>query len=435
MLSNPQLEATMLGAALLSTNALVALLDCQSPQRLFASPDNAMVMARIQAMQRDNIPVDLGSLCIEVSKGLLPEAAAKKRAELVALVDACVTPNNFAYYIRELQECATRRQLQEVARQINKEAGELEVPLDTVAASASRLLSTALDATQEKPATFLDSMSSTLNGIHSRMSGDSQPGLRSGFKSLDAILTGGFSPGDLILIAGRPGMCKTAFAVDVGWRAAEAGGVVVMYSLEMSQDSLNQRLLSNWTGIPHWKIQTGRLSDGEFAEVAEAAEARKAVKFFVFDKTSATPASFLSRCRRIKAEEGALSLGIVDYIQLMDLETGNKNDNQNNKVGNGSRQLKRGAVELGVPLFVLSQVNRSCEMREDKRPMPRDLRDSGSLEQDADKILFMYREGYYNQAFPAGETEVIVAKHRAGGLGVAELNCRMDTLRFEEATT
>jgi len=254
-------------------------------------------------------------------------------------------------------------------------------------------------------------------------------GLPTGFLDLDEK-TAGLQPGDLIIVAGRPSMGKTALALNIGeYAALKTGKAVAMFSMEMSASQLAFRLISSLGRIDQQHLRNGDLADEEWPRISSAIAMLKDSKIFIDDTPSLSPLELRSRARRLKREQD-LGLIIVDYLQLMQVP-GNK-ENRATEISEISRSLKALARELSVPLIAISQLNRSLEQRQDKRPMMADLRESGAIEQDADVILFIYRDEYYNpDSQDKGKAEVIIGKQRNGPTGKIDLTFLSQYTKFE----
>lgn len=420
------IEAAVLGACLISTNAVIQFMDSVKPELHFYDARHIEVAKAIQELAKEGAAIDLVTVPPRLK---FPEA----RLYVTDLAMAVATTASTPYYIQQLSEYATRRQLLKATSKIAISTRDLDKPLQTVTEEASRLVGAAIDSTAGNDTLSTHaSMTATLDSIIQNKYGEAKLGLPTGFPPLDDILVGGLAPGDLVIAAARPGMGKTAFAMDVAWKAATRGGVVAVFSLEMTRSKLDMRLLSSISGIAHYKLLTGQVTDEEIARLTDIVATMNSLRLHVFDKMDASPQAVLNKCKRLKHEYGELALFVVDYLQLMNLETGNKGDNSVNKLEIGTRQLKRGAVELDAPGLVLSQLSRGVE--ESARPTLQRLRGSGSIEQDADKVLFLYRPGYYfPESCEEGLTEVIVAKNRNGRCDTAELLMNMKTTNFMTA--
>jgi replicative DNA helicase len=258
-------------------------------------------------------------------------------------------------------------------------------------------------------------------------------GLQTGFVDLDEK-TAGLQPGELIIVAGRPSMGKTAFALNMAEQVAVKNGIpVVIFSMEMGATQLAMRLLGSIARVDQHKMRTGRLNDEEWSHLSTAMGKLHDAPIYI-DETGALNALELrSRARRIHRQSGKLGLVVVDYLQLMSSANQNQNENRATEISEISRSLKALAKELSVPVVALSQLNRALETRTEKRPMMSDLRESGAIEQDADVILFIYRDEVYNPEKPdnKGRAEVIIGKQRNGPIGTVHLTFLGEHTRFE----
>ncbi len=254
-------------------------------------------------------------------------------------------------------------------------------------------------------------------------------GVPTGFDDFDEK-TAGLQPSDLIIVAGRPSMGKTAFAINIAEHAAIKGKLsVAVFSMEMPGEQLAMRMMSSLGRIDQHKVRTGKLQDDDWPRLTSAVEILKDAKLFIDDTPALTPAELRSRCRRIKREAG-LDMIVVDYLQLMQVP--GTAENRATEISEISRSLKAMAKELSVPVVALSQLNRSLESRTDKRPVMSDLRESGAIEQDADVIVFIYRDEVYNPDSPnKGIAEVIIGKQRNGPIGMVKLAFLGQYTRFE----
>ncbi|WP_310386664.1 replicative DNA helicase [Roseateles sp.] len=257
-------------------------------------------------------------------------------------------------------------------------------------------------------------------------------GVRTGFYDLDRM-TAGFQPGDLIILAARPSMGKTAFAINIGENVAINEGLpVVIYSMEMGAAQLAMRMVGSIGRIDQSHLRTGRLADDEWGRLSEAVDKLGKASIFIDESPGLSPSEVRARARRQARICGKLGLIIVDYLQLMSGNGGNE-ENRATVIGEISRGLKALAKELQCPVIALSQLNRSVEQRPDKRPMMSDLRESGAIEQDADIIMFIYRDDYYmkEESKEPGIAEIIIAKQRNGPVGTCKLFFKREHTKFE----
>ncbi len=255
-------------------------------------------------------------------------------------------------------------------------------------------------------------------------------GLATGFSDFD-MMTSGLQSSDLIVVAGRPSMGKTSFAMNIAEHAAiQTKRPVAVFSMEMPGDSLAMRLMSSLGRIDQHRVRTGKLEDDEWPRLTSAVNILSTASLFIDDTAALSPTELRARTRRLKREQGDLGLVVIDYLQLMQVP-GN-NENRATEISAISRSLKALAKELGVPVIALSQLNRSLEQRPNKRPVMSDLRESGAIEQDADLIVFIYRDEVYNQeSKEKGVAEIIIGKQRNGPIGTVKLTFLGKYTKFE----
>jgi replicative DNA helicase len=255
-------------------------------------------------------------------------------------------------------------------------------------------------------------------------------GVATGFEKFDE-LTAGLQPSDLVIIAGRPSMGKTTLAINIAEHAVIKDKLaVVIFSMEMPGDSLAMRMMSSLGRIDQQKIRTGKLKDEDWPRLTSAVEILKDAKLFIDDTPALTPSEIRARCRRIYREQNGLDLVIIDYLQLM--QVAGNSENRTTEISEITRSLKAMAKELSVPVIVISQLNRSLEQRQNKHPVMSDLRESGAIEQDADLIVFIYREEVYDKdTLDKGKAEIIIAKQRNGPIGEFLLTFMGQYTKFE----
>ncbi len=259
---------------------------------------------------------------------------------------------------------------------------------------------------------------------------DAITGLPTGFSDFDEM-TSGLQPSDLIIVAGRPSMGKTTFAMNMTENVAlKTGRPVAVFSMEMPGDSLAMRMISSLGRIDQHRVRTGRLDDDEWPRLTSAVSLLAEAPVFIDDTPALTPTELRARARRLKREHGDLALIMIDYLQLM--QAPDVGENRATEISMISRSLKALAKELNVPVLALSQLNRSLEQRPDKRPKMADLRESGAIEQDADLIVFIYRDEVYNEDSPdKGTAEIIIGKQRNGPIGTTRLTFLGQYTKFE----
>lgn len=343
---------------------------------------------------------------------------------------------NVSAYADIVREKSVQRQLIAVANDIADSAynpGGREVPelLDFAETKVFAIAEqTGSDGGPESIKTILVKTVEKIDALYH--SGDAITGLPTGLSDLDAM-TSGLQASDLIIVAGRPSMGKTTLVMNMAEHAAiKSGKPVLVYSMEMPSDSLAMRMMSSLGRIDQHRIRTGKLEDEDWPRVTSAVHMLSEAPLFIDDSAALSPAEMRARARRLAKEHGQLGLIVVDYLQLMKVP-GFKAENRTAEISEISRSLKALAKELNVPVIALSQLNRSLEQRQDKRPVMSDLRESGAIEQDADIICFIYRDEVYHEDSPdKGTAEIIIAKQRNGPIGKVRVAFLGKYTRFED---
>ncbi len=337
-------------------------------------------------------------------------------------------------YGRIVQRAAIRRRLLEAAEEINTIARQEDADINEVIEKAEGAIFKVTEqrakkdlvAIQDALSTYFDRIEKLYTAVDERL------GVPSGFTALDNLL-GGFQKGDLVIIAARPGMGKTSLMLNMAVSAARSKARVAVFSLEMSNEQLLQRIVSTETRINQQKLRLGQLNEHEWELFVEATMGGSLnnLRVFLDDTPALSVMQLRTKCRRLYRESG-LDLIIVDYLQLM--TAGGRLDGSNNRVqeiSHISRNLKEIAREINVPLIAGAQLSRAVEQRTDKKPVLSDLRESGSIEQDADVVMFIYRDDMYNEASERpNEADIIVAKHRNGPTGTIELFFNKELTQF-----
>ena len=338
-------------------------------------------------------------------------------------------------YGHRVEETAIRRRMLNAANQIAKLAYEENLSLDTVMDDSEKAV---FNVSQRRTTQDLQPIRSVLSDYFDRMEELSQRdealvGVPTGFIDIDRML-GGLQPSDLLIIAGRPGMGKTGFILSALKNAALTHKKhVAIFSLEMSNEQLVQRLIAQETGIDSTRLRSGKLSPDEWLLFTQAIEVLTDTHIFLDDTPALTPLQLRTKCRRLHLEY-KLDLVVVDYLQLMAGDI--RNNNRVQEVSDISRNMKILARELNVPVLAAAQLSRAVEQRSDKRPVLSDLRESGSLEQDADIVMFIYRPEVYDEDSQYKNlAEIIIAKHRNGPTGDVQLVFRKNLAKFENAAT
>ena len=379
-------------------------------------------------------PIDFLTVSEELERaGQLAEVGGP--AYLTALGDNVATSLHAEAYGHLIEQTAVRRRMIEAANRIAKLAYQEDSGLEAVMDEAEKAV---FGVSERRMTRDLQPIKQVLSEYYDRISlisqrGDEMVGAPTGFYDLDKLL-GGLQPSDFLIIAGRPGTGKTAFMLSAARNSALGYKKhVAIFSMEMSNEQLVQRLISQETGIDSHRLRTGKLSEDEWSLLAHAMEVLGDTQIFLDDTPGLTPLQLRTKCRRLHMEF-QLDLILVDYLQLM--SSGARNENRVQEVSYISRNMKILARELNVPVLAAAQLSRAIEQRADKEPQLSDLRESGSLEQDADVGMFIHRPELYNkETIQQHLAQIKIAKHRNGPVGTIELVFRENLTRFENAAT
>ena len=373
-------------------------------------------------MYKDGVGADLVTLQNKLrEKEVTPELySVEYLGELLASVP---TSANVKFYAEIVHEKAVLRRLIRVSEQVTKDCYMDSQPLEDILEDTEKSV---FDVIQQRGGSefepIRDVVLRTLDSIEkaAKQKGNIT-GLETGFRDLDAK-TAGLQKSDLILIAARPAMGKTAFVLNIAeYVALHSNSTIALFSLEMSKEQLVKRMLAMNSMVDSQKIRTGDLEDDDWDKLVGSVRKIGNSNLVIDDTSGITASELRSKCRKLKIEQG-LDLVIIDYLQLMTGAGKRKSDSRQQEISDISRSLKVMARELNVPVIALSQLSRAVESRPDKRPMLSDLRESGAIEQDADIVMFIYRDEYYNpDSEKKGVAEVIVAKQRSGPTGPVEL--------------
>ncbi len=353
---------------------------------------------------------------------------------LMRLINNTPTSIHAEVYGRLVERASVRRRLLRAAEEIKAVALDEELVIERVIEEAeARLFDVTESQTRRDLIPMRDAISEYFDRIeHLMQNRDQALGLPTGFRGVDALL-GGLQRSDLMIFAGRPGMGKTSFMLSVVLNAARFGSRIAIFTMEMGMEQITQRLISMETGINMQMLRLGQISTQEESRLVEAMGRLSKFQVYIDDTPALTPLQLRTKCRRMAREVG-IDLIIVDYMQLMNAG-GMYENNRVQEISYISRNLKELARELNVPLLSAAQLSRAVEQRQDKRPQLSDLRESGSIEQDADIVMFLYRDEVYNEAteFP-NQADIIVSKHRNGPTGVVSLYFDKKITRFLDAT-
>ncbi|MHB1312525.1 MAG: replicative DNA helicase [Gemmatimonadaceae bacterium] len=439
-------EQAVLSAMLLDADAMSRAAELVDETMFYREPHRRIFKAMV-TLQREGAAVDPLTLSNELDRMGSLEAVGGKDY-LGTLIDIVPTAANVEHHCKIVKEKALRRRLIEVATGIVTEAYEGQATShDLIDMAEHKILEVGKDRGAEGFVRIKNLLWSAMERIDLlRASGGDITGVTSGFPDLDKM-TLGFQRSDLIIIAARPSMGKTAFVLNIAQNAAiERNVPVAVFSLEMSREQLLLRMLASEGRVDAQRIRSGKLTPDDDAQLARAAGFLGNAPIWVDDSPGLSVYDIRSRARRLKASAD-VGLIIVDYLQLISSAAGVENRTQ--EISQISRALKMLAKEIDTPVIALSQLSRSVEQRTDKRPLLSDLRESGSIEQDADVVMFIYRPEYYEGAYDEagnprvlkdtnipldGLAEVIISKQRNGPTGMARLNFRKQFTRFESYT-
>ncbi len=431
---NLDAEESVLGGMMLSPAAIAAVSEVLSPDGgEYYRESHAKIYRAALALYAKGEPVDAITLVDELDeRGELEDVGGKVRVhELAALVPASA---NAGHYAQIVKEAATLRGLIRVGGEISRLGWERPGETPELVDRAEQIL---FELSQEKATSEFSHIETLLKESFERItqlyeSGTDVTGVPSGFRDLDRI-TSGFQEGNLIVIAARPSMGKSALGLGVAANLAVRKNVpVALFTLEMSKAEVTQRLMCSEAKVESQRLRTGKLSADDWPRLTAACDKLAKAPVYVDDTGSITMMEIRSKARRLKAKHPDLGLIIVDYLQLM--TSGTTVENRVQEVSQISRSLKVLARDLDVPIVALSQLSRAVEQRHDKRPILSDLRESGSIEQDADIVMFIYRDEYYNaeESDQQGLAEVAVAKHRNGPTDTVKLSFLKRYAKFSD---
>ncbi|MDQ0361143.1 replicative DNA helicase [Breznakia pachnodae] len=438
---NNEAEQAILGALLIYPKVVSTVYDRDLQGDDFYLEAHKRIFMVMQDLIDEGKPVDPTSMISKLQDK--EELSLVGGADyILVLSDSAVTSANVGYYIEIVKNKADARRLIETAEKIAAEGFDTSNELDVLLDEAERQI---LHVTRNRRVNDFKNSTMVVENVMSELSElqkskDGITGVKTGYRRLDQI-TNGFQRGDLIILAARPSVGKTAFALNVGLRTSKSNtttsnGAVAIFSLEMPAEQLMKRMLSAQSEVEGNKLRNGQLNNDELNKLYEAATRLSKCKLFIDDSSSIKMAEIISKCRKLKSEHG-LDLVIIDYLQLIEGSGKRSSDSRQQEVSEISRSLKMMARELEVPVIALSQLSRSVEQRAgDKRPMLSDLRESGAIEQDADIVMFLYREDYHNTNTEEREredevqVEVSLQKHRNGATGTFELSFKKSVNAF-----
>lgn len=413
-------EQAVIGSMLTDKDAIISAIEILKEEDFYRE-DNKMIYSAILNLYNRAEPVDIITLKAELSS--LGKLEAVGGLEYLAeLPDKVPTTANVDKYIKIVEEKSLLRNLLKTANEIIKlgydETQEVDVLMDQ---AEKKIFDTIQSRNQKGYSSIKDILVDTFTQLEQLYNQKQHiTGVPTGFADLD-YKTAGLHNSDLILVAARPAMGKSAFALNIASYAATRGNTpVAIFSLEMSKEQMVNRILCSEAMVDSNKVRTGKIDDEDWTKLAEASGTLSSSKIFIDDTPGISIMEIRAKCRKLKLEQD-IGMVVIDYLQLVQ-GSGKRGSSREQEIAEISRSLKILAKEINVPVIALSQLSRAPEQRPDHRPMLSDLRESGSIEQDADIVMFLYRDDYYNEdSEKKNIAEVILAKHRSGSTGTVEL--------------
>lgn len=421
-------EQSVIGSMIMDRDAITSASEILYPEDFYQSQYSVLFEAMVE-LYNEGKPVDLVTLQNQLKEKEVPPELCS--VEFIrSLLAAVPTSANAKYYANIVKEKAVLRRLIKVCEGISNECYLSKEPVDAILEDTEKKV---FDVVQNKSAgDFVSIKEIVLKSLESieaaSKSKGSVTGIATGFYDLD-YKTAGLQPSDLVLIAARPSMGKTAFVLNVAeYVAVKSNVTTAIFSLEMSKDQLVKRMLAMNSKVDSQSIRSGELKDDDWMKLVESVKTVGNSQLIIDDTPGISIAELRSKCRKYKLEHN-LGLVIIDYLQLM---TGNRrSESRQQEVSDISRSLKALAREINAPIIALSQLSRAVEQRPDKRPMLSDLRESGAIEQDADVVMFIYRDDYYNHdTEEPGVAEIIIGKQRNGPTGTVKLGWQAQFTKF-----
>lgn len=433
MPNNLEAEQSVLGSCFLSKYALQKATENLTSQS-FYNEKNAKIFLAMTNLMEENTPIDLTTVTSYLkNRNELKEVGGVEY--LTEILNFVPTATNIDYYIKNVEESAILRNLITTATEIAEDGYRTDESINEILDNSEKRI---LNIVKNRKSSEFRNIKEVLLKTQANLERLSEnkneiTGLGTGWYDFDKLTTG-LHPNEFIIIAARPAMGKTAFALNLATHIAMSNEKsVAVFNLEMSAEQLALRILSSLGQLDGFKLRTGSLMNNDWKRINEAISQLSTTNLVIDDTPGITIGEIRAKCRRLASSEKGLSLIVIDYLQLI---SGGKNygANRQQEVSDISRSLKTLAMELNVPVIALSQLSRSVEAREDKRPLMSDLRESGSIEQDADIVAFLYRDDYYNKEARTEDnnsiSELIIGKHRNGPTATIELLFKKNTSTF-----
>ena len=437
MPKNLEAEMSVLGVVFLNPYALEKIME-NITEDMFFSDANKKIFRAFMELYKTNTPIDITTVKNELDKQKNLNAICGIDY-LSEIIDSVATSANLDYYMEIVKDKATRRRLIDTATNIITDAYDEEEGLTKILDTSEQKL---LNVVRTRQTSEFKTISEALREAHENLELMSKnhsavTGLSTGFKDLDKA-TAGLHEGELIILAARPGMGKTAFALNLATNAAmTTDKAVAIFNLEMSSEQLVNRMISSVGQIEGDKLKTGMLNENDWKRYTEAMSELADTNIYIEDDASVTAPEIKAKCRRLASSPKGLGLVVIDYLQLV--TTGGRVESRQVEVSEISRAFKTMAMELKVPVIALAQLSRNAERRESNQPRLADLRESGSIEQDADLVLFLNRQDYFETKSAENKSnivpvDVIIAKHRRGGTGLFQILFELNKSSFKPYT-
>lgn len=430
---NIDAEQSVIGSALISKAALQKVTE-DLEKDSFYSTDNSKIYEVLKEMYLEDVAVDITTLSDRLKKKKYFSSSLSAEY-LLDLVNSVPTAANIEYYIGIVKEKALLRNLIDTATNIVTNAYSESEEIGEMLDDAERKI---LNVVKNRRSTEFKNIQDVLFRAQANLeklseAGSDITGVASGFHDIDKLTTG-FHENELVIVAARPGMGKTAFVLNIATNVASyTKKAVAVFNLEMNAEQLAMRMISSVGQIDGYKIRTGKLENNDWKRVNEAISQLANTNLKIDDTPGITVGEIRAKCRRLAASEEGLEIIIIDYLQLINV-SGKRSDNRQQEVAEISRSLKELSLELNVPIIACAQLSRAVDTREDKRPLMSDLRESGSIEQDADIVAFLYRDDYYNKESRLENNnsvvEFIVGKNRNGITNTVKLFFKKNTSTF-----
>ncbi|MBT3704173.1 replicative DNA helicase [Candidatus Peregrinibacteria bacterium] len=426
-------ERAVLGSIFVDKEALIKISDFLASDDFYHDA-HRIVYEAVMTLYDKRIPIDLVTLTNSLEDNNHLQLIGGV-SYLAGLANEVPTSTHIFQYASIVKQKSVLRKLIKAGDSIKGFGYQEDTEIDKLIDNAEKaLFSVSQQHINDRFVHIKDVLSKTyekISDLHDPETKDKYRGIPTGFRDMDNILSG-LQPADLVVLAARPSMGKTALALNVAQNAAKRGFSVGLISLEMSKEQLVERMFCSLMAVDSWKLRTGKLSDDDFGKIGNVMDELNKMKIYIDDSVGGSISELKAKARRLKMEQG-LDVLIIDYLQLMS-SSGSGSTYQQNRVqeiSEISRSLKELARDLSIPIIALSQLSRAVEMRPSKIPQLSDLRESGAIEQDADVVLMMYREDYYEEdSDRPGLTDIYVRKHRNGPIGRVELSFKKEQMRF-----